>query len=273
LGFVHYTLVGHFDPRTVFTEGVRNLAVSRPVDGKKAEALLGEYPSVVATQVRVQDGYVRCQWAPSTHGDEIVEYAYRLARVLGCLAVENGREVTFPPDAARAQADVWERTVGPPGLAREREAHARQAAQAFEEKMRRRAEGQSDRFVHAREAIAKRRLSHAQRGGCFVVDDAGQPTEDAVRETLASCDGDHALTESLLNRRFLFADALDHVAPGETFSAREIGELAQALAAAVRAQLGEQFPGRAFDVEVTGAQLAEEEPLEVCVTFHRASPI
>jgi hypothetical protein len=270
VGFVHYTLVGHFDPRTVFTEGVRNLAVSRPVDGAKAEALLAEYAGVVATQVRVQDGYVRCQWAPSTHGDDIVEYAYRLARALGCLAVENGREVTYPPEAARAQAQVWERTVGPPGLAIEREAHARQAAAAFEEKMRRRAEGQNDRLARALDAIRRRRLSHAERAGCFVIDDAGQPTEEAVRETLASCDGDRALVESLLNRRFLFSDVLDHVAPGETFGAAEIGELVQAFAAAVRAQLGEQFPGRAFVVEVSGAQLAEEEPLEVGVTFHRA---
>jgi hypothetical protein len=271
LGFVHYTLVGHFDPGTIYAlEGERNLAVSRPVDRERAEALLAEYPTLVATQVRFQDGFARCQWAPSTHGEEVVEYAYRLARLLGCLAVENGREITFPPGAVRAQAEVWERTMGPPGLAREREAHAQRAAEAFEEKMRQRAARQTDRLSRALDAIAKRRLSHAERAGCFVTDDAGQPTEEAVRETLAGCDGDRALVESLLNRRFLFADLLDHVAPGETWSAPELVELAQALAARLEVQLREQLPGRAFDVEIIGALLAEDEPLEVCVTFHRA---
>ncbi len=272
MSIIHYTLVGHFNPGTIYVVegGERDLAVSRPVDREKAEALLAEYPNIVATHVRLQDGYARCQWAPSTHGEDVVEYAYRLARLLGCLAVENGREVTFPPEAVRAQFEVWERTLGRPGLAAEREAHARQAASKFEEKMRGRAARQNDRLSRARDAIEKRRLAHAERAGCVVIDDGGYPTEEAVRETLASCEGDPAMTESMLNRRFLFADLLDHIAPGETWTAPEIQDLAKAFAAAVHAELRRQFPGRAFEVEVLGAHLAEEEPLEVCVTFHRA---
>jgi len=158
LGFVHYTLVGHFNPGTMYAlEGERDLAVSRPVDRKRAEALLAEYPAIVATQVLFQNGYARCQWAPSTHGEDVVEYAYRLARLLECLAVENGREITFPPAAVRAQGEAWERAKGPPGLAREREAHAQQAAEAFEEKLRRKAAQQTDRLSRALAAIAKRR--------------------------------------------------------------------------------------------------------------------
>lgn len=272
MGSVHYTLVGHFNPATVFADGTKNLAVSRPVDRNKAEALLSEYPTVVAAQVYFQDGYARCQWAPSTHQEEIVEFAYRLARLEGCLAVENGRQVTFPPKAVRAQAEVTERTTGQAGLANRMEADAKRAADAFEEKLRQRAAGESPRAARLARAlgeIKKRRFSHAQRAGCFVKDDQGWPAEDVVRDTLDACGGDHAMTEEMLNRRFLVADVLDHLAPGETWPAADLRELANALAAALEKHLAEQFKGQSFAVEVVGAALAEEEPAEVSVTFRR----
>ena len=273
MGFVHYTLVGHFNPGTVYADDERDLAVSRPIDRASVDALLGEYPTVVAAQVRILDGYVRCQWAPSTHGEEIVEFAYRLARRLGCLAVENGRQVTFPPEAVRAQAEVREKTLGPPGLAAQLEADARRAADAFEEKLRLRAAGDSPRAARLARVlgeISRRRFSHAQRAGCIVKDDEGWPTEDVVRETLGHCDGDQAYAEELLNRRLLIADLLDHLAPGESWTAGDLVEIAKALAAALRHQLGEQFPGQEFAVEIVGAALAEDEPAEVSVTFQRA---
>src|SRR5262245_10929268 len=95
---------------------------------------------MVAAQVHLTDGYARCQWAPSTHGEEVVEFAYRLARQERCLAVENGRQVTFPPPAVRAQAEAHE-----PQLAAQREAEARRAADAFEQKMRQRTASESPR--------------------------------------------------------------------------------------------------------------------------------
>lgn len=272
MGSVYYTLVGHFNPTVVFVEGTRNLAVSRPIDRAKVDALLHEYPPVVAAQVRIQDGYARCQWAPATHGEEVVELAYRLARLEGCLAVENGRQVTFPPEAVRVQADVEERAGGAPGLARQREAEARQAAEAFEEKLRRRAAGdkpRAARLARALDAIGKHRFAHALRAGCYVKDDGGWPSEDVVRETLDHCGGEHAYAEEMLNRRFLIADVLDKLAPGGGFSAADLREAAKALAARIAALLAEQFRGRRFAVEVVGAAEAEDEPMEVSVTFRR----
>lgn len=273
MGSVYYTLVGHFDPRRVFVDGERNLAVSRPLDRAKVEALLAEYPTLVGAQVRIQDGYARCTWAPATHGEEVVEFAYRLARQERCLAVENGREVTFPPEAVRAQAEVQERTAGPPGLAAQREAHARQAAEAFEAKLRKRTAGDSPRaakLAKVLDEIKRRRFAHAERAGCVVKDDQGWPSEEIVRETLEHCGGDHAVAEELLNRRFVIADLLEHLAKGETWSAADLEAAAKALADTLGRQLAEQFPGRGFAVEIVGAAQAEDEPLEVSVTFHRA---
>ncbi len=101
-------------------------------------------------------------------------------------------------------------------------------------------------------------------------DDQGWPTEDAVRETLAACGGEHAYAEEMLNRRAIITDLLDQIAPGETWTAADLREAAKAFAAVLGRQLGEQFPGKTFDVEVVGADLAEEEPAEVSVTFRRA---
>lgn len=273
MGSVYYTLVGHFDPATVCVDGNRNLAVSRPIDRAKVDALLAEYPPVVGAQVRLQDGYARCQWAPATNGEDVVELAYRLARVSGCLAVENGRQVTFPPEAVRVQAEVEERTTKQPGLARQREADARKAAEVFEEKLRQRSAGEGSRAAKLARALAeigKRRFAHAERAGCVVKDEQGWPSDEVVRETLEACGGDHGYAEEMLNRRFILADVLDPIAPGETWTAADLREAAKAVAARLEKQLGEQFRGRSFSVEVIGASLAEDEPLEVSVTFRRA---
>lgn len=106
MSFIHYTLVGHFDPRSIH----RNLAVSRPIDAARVAQLLAEYPAGVAELVGVEDGHVWCQWAPAGGLTEPVrEFAYRLAREEGCLAVENNRVVVFPPEAAAAQQAEFER--------------------------------------------------------------------------------------------------------------------------------------------------------------------
>jgi hypothetical protein len=273
LSSIHYTLVGHFDPRSVFIDGVKNLAVSRPLARDRVEALLAEYPELVAAQVRLEEGYARCQWAPSTMGEEVFELAYRLARLEGCLAVENGRQVMFPIAAVRAQAEIWERTQGPAGLADKLVSEASQYAEAFDERLRQREAGRKPhaaRLAKALDEIARRRFAHARRGGCFVKDEAGWPSEDVVRETLEACGGDHATCEDMLNRRFVLADVLDPIAPGEAWSAGDVGAAAKALASALQKQLAAQFPGQGFDVEIVGAHLAEEEPAEVGVTFRRA---
>jgi hypothetical protein len=270
---IHYTLVGHFDPRKVFVDGVRDLKVARPLDRAEVEALLAEYPEVVSAQVRLLEGYARCQWAPSTATAEVFEFAYRLARAAGALAVENGRQVMWPPEAARTHGEVMEKLLRKPGLAAEWEAEAKKQAAAFEAKMQKRAAVEKPRAAKLQKAlaeIARRRYPHVERAGCVVKDDGGWPAEDTVKETLEYCAGDRAVAEELLNRRTVLTDVLEPIAPGESWSADDLRAAAQALAAAIGAQLARERPTPRFVVEVVGAALAGEEPLEVAVTFHRA---
>ena len=123
MSFIHYTYVGHFDPATV---SAHNLAVATPLDPARVTRLLAEYATGVAGQVILQDGYARCQWAPaSVPTEEVIEFAYRLARKECCLAVEQGRKVTYPPQAAQAQGESLERVSGQIGLAADYERQAR----------------------------------------------------------------------------------------------------------------------------------------------------
>jgi hypothetical protein len=139
MSFIHYTLVGYFDPRTVWTSGSPNLVIAKPMNPERVRYLLAEYSDAVASHVTIQDGYVRCQWAPAPReaSDQIIEFAYRLARQAECVAVENGRQVTYPPEAARAQAEVWESESGPVRFADSCEQQARRQAEAFGKRMRR----------------------------------------------------------------------------------------------------------------------------------------
>jgi hypothetical protein len=134
MSFFHYTVVGHFDPRTVARN---NLAVARPVDPERVAALLAEYPAEVAAHVSIQNGCVHCQWAtPLTYIPQVYEFAYRLARQEQCLAVENGTKVEYPPAAARAQGESWENSTGKVGLADLYEKEARRSAEAFDRRRR-----------------------------------------------------------------------------------------------------------------------------------------
>jgi hypothetical protein len=105
MSFVHYTLVGHFDPRTVARD--RGKTCSRPLDPDRVARLIAEYPAEIKRWIRLADGYAACTWAGPMGelGDQIRELAYRLAREEGCLAVEQGRQVTYPPEAARRQME------------------------------------------------------------------------------------------------------------------------------------------------------------------------
>lgn len=133
MSFVHYTLVGHFDPRTV---SASHLACAKPIDLDRVARLLAEYPSEVAARVTIGNGYVRCQWATGGDmSDQVFEFAYRLAREEGCLAVENGKQVMYPPEAARVQAEKWERLLGP-GFADEMERVAREQAEELHKRNR-----------------------------------------------------------------------------------------------------------------------------------------
>ncbi len=133
MSFIHYTLVGHFDPCTVYPQ---RLTVARPIDHARVARLLAEYPTDVASRVTLQDGYAYCQWAAGGDiSDQVFEFAYRLAREEGCLAIENGRQVMYPPEAARAQGEVWERLPGYTGFAKEAEQRAQDQAAEFERRL------------------------------------------------------------------------------------------------------------------------------------------
>jgi hypothetical protein len=134
MSFNHYTFVGHFDPRTVSRHKIDAV---RPISPEGVAALLAEYPAEVAAHVKIQNGYVSCQWAPMRQeiSEQVFEFAYRLARQEQCLAVENGRTVAYPPAAARAQGEAWEKIAGHAGIADQREQFAQSQAEAFDKRL------------------------------------------------------------------------------------------------------------------------------------------
>jgi len=121
---VRYMLIGHFDARTVHPN---KLLVTRAIEPALAAGLLSEYPAAVAERVILQDGYARCVYAIGDDTSlETVLFAYRLAQQLGCLAVANGHQVMYPPEAAREQGEEWERLYGFKGAGSNAEHEARQ---------------------------------------------------------------------------------------------------------------------------------------------------
>ena len=103
LSFIHATLVGHFEPRTVLVR--MKPLVLRPLDMELVERLLEECGPGVAKTVRVEDGYAHCQWAPC-YGD-VAGFADKLAREAGAVMVDwNHMLVVHPPEAVRAQEEA-----------------------------------------------------------------------------------------------------------------------------------------------------------------------
>src|SRR5438132_739464 len=104
MSLVHYVTVGHFDPARGLARGQKPL---RPIDLDLVNRLLAGYPREVAALVKIQDGYARCQWAPAPRetGQLVYAFAYRLAQEAKCVASENGRRITYPPEATEAQEE------------------------------------------------------------------------------------------------------------------------------------------------------------------------
>jgi hypothetical protein len=119
-------------------------------------------------------------------------------------------------------------------------------------------------------------------GGCVLWPEFDAPSEIAVQEALqrlresyaaftqpAALDARaRAAYEHDFNRRFIVRD-LDGI-DGETWTPVDLVTCAEHWAAVLRDALQRQLPGRAFRVEVVGGEGADEEPLEVCVTFSQA---
>jgi len=103
-----YTLVGHFDPRRVHK---RDLSVARPLDKERLDTLLAELPAGVTGLVHARGGYLQLRWAQGgwpVLPRAVRDLARRLASEEGCIVVENGLRVTYPPEAYRAQQEALE---------------------------------------------------------------------------------------------------------------------------------------------------------------------
>jgi hypothetical protein len=115
--------------------------------------------------------------------------------------------------------------------------------------------------------------------GCVLWPEDDPPRAEAVREDLyylradlGSCTAPELLEararagfEYHFNRRFIGRD-LDLV-DGESWTPDDLVACAEHWAAILRESLRRHFPDHHFFVEVIGANLADVEPLEVCVTF------
>src|SRR5262245_49753756 len=115
MSYFHHTLVGHFDVRHL----PERQTPLRPVDVDLVNRLLAEYPKEVAACVKIQNGCARCTWSPAP-GREVArlvyEFAYRLAQEEGCMAAENGRRISYPPEATEAQDEFIRQLVASPTL-------------------------------------------------------------------------------------------------------------------------------------------------------------
>lgn len=108
MSFIHSTIVGHFDPATL---SPGKITVLQPIDVDAAKQLLEEFDEHVAGQVEFRDGFAQCWWADGTigHSKATHDYAYRLAKVLNCVAAEMPLcFIMYPEEAKQIQAKWWE---------------------------------------------------------------------------------------------------------------------------------------------------------------------
>src|SRR5687768_13518613 len=107
MSFVHDTIVGHFDPATLFPD--RPLRPLRPLDPALVESLLAQYPPGVREHVSLENGYLIARWAPCPWplSKDVKAFAYHLAERSGCVAAESPFYVIgYPPAAAQQQREA-----------------------------------------------------------------------------------------------------------------------------------------------------------------------
>lgn len=88
MSFIHYTIVGHFDPATLNPSAITPL---RALDVNAVESLLRESPDDVRDHVDYHDGYAQCCWAGGFSrqiGKRVHDFAYKLAERENCVAAE-----------------------------------------------------------------------------------------------------------------------------------------------------------------------------------------
>jgi hypothetical protein len=102
MSWVHYTLVGHFDPAAELWPLAQKPA--RPIDADLLNRLLAEYPKEVAACLRFPNGCVR--WTLSVQSsavsDQLHEFARRLVDAGGGVT-SDGRLIEYPPQAVQVQ--------------------------------------------------------------------------------------------------------------------------------------------------------------------------
>ena len=111
MSFVHYSIVGHFDPGDLESFSPRHTPIpTRPLDADLVADLLASYGDEVARCVEVRDGYAYCEWS-SDRSRRTFEFAEQLADAAGAVILESPvRYVRHPPEAARlyeAALDAW----------------------------------------------------------------------------------------------------------------------------------------------------------------------
>lgn len=134
-------------------------------------------------------------------------------------------------------------------------------------------------LLQAEQALASQPVSLTVMQDCVLVEDPRTPHARTLSRHLDRCNGDAVRVERLVNRRFIVADLLDawmeqplSFADGSMTpeACAVIGRVAETYAATLRDALHRAFPGESFAVELIGVDYAEEEPLEVGVTFSHA---
>lgn len=112
MSYRHYTIVGHFDPESLFPD--KPLHAIRALERLPIDALLHDLPREVQESVDFRDGYMVVHWAPMTftNSEKAYEFAYRVAAEQQCIALEsNAYLVTFPKSANEAQQYAWKNRI------------------------------------------------------------------------------------------------------------------------------------------------------------------
>ena len=106
MSFIHYELVGHFDPCDPIVFGIPSHPKSqRSIDTDSVNRVLKSLPHSIDHIVTVtEEGYVYCQWSADIDG--VVDlFLKRLADETGAVVMSQMFEIWYP-DAAKAQYDA-----------------------------------------------------------------------------------------------------------------------------------------------------------------------
>jgi hypothetical protein len=102
MSFVHYTLVGHFDPSTLFPD--RPLTPIRPLSNALIESTLDELSPDLHTLVSRCDGYVTVEWSSAgRRSTELSRFTRLLAERAECVTAESPLYIITWPEWAKTE--------------------------------------------------------------------------------------------------------------------------------------------------------------------------